>query len=82
MLQFVAWTAEKFGKKTKLQDEKYREKLANIIYATAMLTVAGFGVAAHIKHLAGVGPVLTTLADGVKAGKSVVDIVKDAALLI
>jgi hypothetical protein len=82
MLQFVAWTAEKFGKKTKLQDEKYREKLANIIYASAMLTVAGFGVAAHIKHLAGVGPVLTTLADGVKAGKSVVDLVKDAALLI
>ena len=82
MLQFVAWTAEKFGKKTKLQDEKYREKLANIIYAAAMLSVAGYGVASHIKHLAGVGPVLTTLADGVKAGKSVVDIVKDAALLI
>ena len=82
MLQFVAWTAEKFGKKTKLQDEKYREKLANIIYAATMLTIAGFGVAAHIKHLAGVGPVLTTLADGVKAGKSVVDLVKDAALLI
>jgi hypothetical protein len=82
MLQFVAWTAEKFGKKTKLQDEKYREKLANIIYAAAMFSVAGYGVAAHIKHLAGIGPVLTTLADGVKAGKSVVDIVKDAALLI
>ena len=82
MLQFVAWTAEKFGKKTKLQDEKYREKLANIIYAATMFTIAGVGVASHIKHLAGVGPVLTTLADGVKAGKSVVDIVKDAALLI
>ena len=82
MLQFVAWTAEKFGKKTKLQDEKYREKLANIIYAVAMFSVAGYGVATHIKHLAGVGPVLTTLADGVKAGKSVVDLVKDAALLI
>ena len=82
MLQFVAWTAEMFGKKTKLQDEKYREKLANIIYATAMFGVAGYGVASHIKHLVGVGPVLTTLADGVKAGKSVVDIVKDAALLI
>ena len=82
MLQFIAWTAEMFGKKTKLQDEKYREKLANIIYATAMFSVAGYGVASHIKHLAGVGPVLTTLADGVKAGKSIADIVKDAALLI
>jgi hypothetical protein len=47
-----------------------------------MFGVAGYGVASHIKHLVGVGPVLTTLADGVKAGKSVVDIVKDAALLI
>jgi hypothetical protein len=82
MLQFIAWTAEMFGKKTKLQDEKYREKLANIIYATAMFSVAGYGVASHIKHLVGVGPVLTTLADGVKAGKSIADIVKDAALLI
>jgi len=82
MLQFVAWTAEKFGKKTKLQDGKYREKLANIIYAATMLSIAGYGVAAHIKHLVGVGPVLTTLADGVKAGKSIVDIVKDVALSI
>jgi hypothetical protein len=82
MLQFVAWTAEMFGKKTKLQDEKYREKLANIIYAITMLSVAGFGIASHIKHLAGVGPILTTAAEGVKAGKSVVDIIKDAALLI
>ena len=82
MLQFVAWTAEMFGKKTKLQDEKYREKLANIIYAVTMLGVAGYGVASHIKHLVGVGPILTTAAEGVKAGKSVVDIIKDAALLI
>jgi hypothetical protein len=82
MLQFVAWTAEMFGKKTKLQDEKYREKLANIIYAVTMLSVAGFGVASHIRHLVGVGPILTTAAEGIKAGKSVVDIIKDAALLI
>jgi hypothetical protein len=82
MLQFVSWTAEKFGKKTKLQDEKYREKIANIIYATTMLGIAGYGIVSHISHLAGVGPVINTLADGVKAGKSVADIVKDAALLI
>lgn len=82
MLQFVAWTSEKFGKKTKLSDEKYRERLANIIYATVMLSIAGFGIASHITHLAGVGPVITTLADGVKAGKSIVDIVKDVALSI
>ena len=82
MLQFVAWTSEKFSKKTKLSDEKYREKLSNIIYAVAMLSIAGYGIASHITHLAGVGPVITTLADGVKAGKSIVDIVKDVALSI
>lgn len=82
MLQFTAWTAKKFGKKTKLDDEKYREKIANIIYAATMFSIAGYGIAAHIKHLAGVGPVITTLADGIKAGKSVTDVVKEAALLI
>ena len=82
MLQFVSWTAKKFGKKTKLQDEKYREKIANIIYATTMLGIAGYGIVSHISHLAGVGPVINTLADGVKAGKSVADIVNDAALLM
>lgn len=82
MLQFIAWTSEKFGKKSKFSDEKYREKIANIIYATVMFGIAGYGIFSHIKHLVGVTPVITTIADGVKAGKSVADVVKDAALLI
>jgi hypothetical protein len=82
MLQFVAWTSEKFGKKSKLSDEKYREKIANIIYATAMVGIAGYAILSHIGHLAGIAPVATFIADGVKAGKSIADIVKGAALLI
>ena len=75
--------AAKFTKKdSKLRDKDYREKLSNIIYAAAMMGIAGVGVASHISHLHGVGPVLTTLADGVKGGKSVVDIVKGVASLI
>ena len=75
--------ADKFTKKdSKLRDEDYREKLSNIVYAVVMMGVAGVGVASHISHLHGVGPVLTTLADGVKGGKSVVDIVKGVASLI
>jgi len=69
-------------KLTKIQDKKFREKLANIIYATIMLGIAGFGVASHLKHLVGVGPVLTTIADGVKAGKSTAEIVQSIASLI
>jgi hypothetical protein len=83
MLQMVAWTQSKFGKKDgKLQQEAYREKLANIIYAVAMLTAAGFGAAAHLKHLVGVGPIIGTLVDGVKAGKSVAEIVQGVLRLI
>jgi len=83
MLQMVAWTQAKFGKKDgKLQDEKYREKIANIIYAAFMLGIAGLGIASHIQHLTGVGPVLTTLADGVKAGKSTAEIVQGVTSLI
>jgi len=83
MLQMVAWTMAKFGKKKgKLQDEKYREKIANIIYAVTMLGIAGYGIASHIQHLTGVGPIITTLADGVKAGKSTAEIVQGVASLI
>lgn len=81
-LDMVAWTAEKFGKKTRLQDEKFKEKIANIIYAVIMAGIAGFGVFEHIGHLAGVSETALTIADGIKAGKSVADIVKGAALLI
>lgn len=79
MLQGIAWYERLVGRKdkgklSKLQNEESREKIANIIYATIMLSIAGYGVAAHIKHLAGVGPVLTTIGDGVKAGKSTKEI--------
>ncbi len=75
--------AAKFSKKdSKLRDEDYREKLSNIVYAAVMMGVAGVGIASHIGHLNGVGPVLTTLADGVKEGKSIVDLVKGIASLI
>jgi hypothetical protein len=81
-LEAIAWTAKKFGKKTRLQDEKFREKISNIIYAVTMFGIGGKGVFEHIGHLSGIVETAVTIADGVKAGKSVVDIVKDAALLI
>ena len=62
---------------SKLKDKHYREKVANILYAITMATVAGYGVLSHINHLAGVGPVVTTIADGVKGGKSISDIAQE-----
>lgn len=63
---------------SKLKDKTYRQKIANIIYAVIMLSIAGVGIAKHIKHLAGVGPVLYIIADGVKGGLSIADIAKNA----
>ena len=77
MLKLVGYTVG-----GKLKDEKYREKLANIIYATAMIAVAGFSVISHISHLSGVGPVITTIADLVKEGLSIKDVVKTVAKMI
>jgi hypothetical protein len=82
VLQFAAWTAEKFGKKTKLSDEKYREKVANIMYAVFMCGLAGYGALSHISHLTGVTEVAVFVADSIKAGKSVMEIIKGALLLI
>ncbi len=65
-----------------LKDKKYREKIANIIYAAAMIGVAGAGVISHIKHLAGVGPVITTIAELVKEGLSIKDVVSSVAKMI
>jgi hypothetical protein len=63
---------------SKLKNKEYRQKIANILYAITMLSIAGVGVAKHIKDLAGVGPVLHVIADGVKGGLSIVDIAKNA----
>lgn len=65
-----------------LKDEKFREKIANIIYAAAMIGIAGAGIISHIKHLTGVGPVITTIAELVKEGLSIKDVVKTVAKMI
>jgi hypothetical protein len=81
-LQFTAWTTEKFGKKTKLSDPKYQEKVANLIYCGIMLWAAGVGIVSHISHLNGVDAVVKFVVESYKAGKSLSDIIKDALALI
>lgn len=81
-LQFAAWTAEKFGKKTELSDPEYREKVANIVYAVIMALAAGYGAIDSLLHLKGVADVATFIGKSVKAGKSVQEIIKGALLLI
>ena len=64
------------SKDSSLKDKEKVEKIANVIYAAAMIGLAGYGVASHIGHLKGVSDVAITIADGIKGGKSV----KDAAI--
>ena len=64
------------SKDSSLRDKEKVEKIANVIYAAAMIGLAGYGVASHIGHLKGVSDVAITIADGIKGGKSV----KDAAI--
>lgn len=71
-----------FKKDSKLKDKKYREKVANIIYAIAMSLYAGHGILSHLGHLHGVASVSTAIAEGIKEGKSLVDIFKGIALMI
>ena len=78
LLQGIAF----FKKDSKLKDPKYREKVANVLYAITMAIVAGVGILSHLCHLHGVAYVSTTIADGVKEGKSIADIVKAIDLAI
>lgn len=78
LLKGIGWVT---GNK-QLKDKKFREKLANILYAITMAGIAGAGILSHLNHLHGVGPVTMTIADGVKEGKSIADIVKSIGLAI
>lgn len=74
------------GKLTKkghtLRDKKKNEIRANVIYATIMIFLAGYGVASHIGHLKGAADVAITVADGAKAGKSLSELIEGALELV
>ena len=82
LLQGISLIKRFFKKDSKLKDPKYREKVANVLYAITMAIVAGVGILSHLGHLHGVAAVSTTIADGVKEGKSIKDIVKAIDLAI
>ena len=63
-------------KDARLKDPKYREKVANVLYAITMAIVAGAGILSHLGHLSGVGNISITIADMVKEGSSLKDIFK------
>ena len=70
------------SKDSPLKDKEKVEKIANVIYAAAMIGLAGYGVASHIGHLKGVSDVAITIADSIKGGKSIKDTVLGALELL
>lgn len=85
ILKGAAWVErQEPGKKSgalkmsKLQNKEYREKVANVIYATIMIFIGGYGVVEQVKNLNGVEPVLTAVVDSIKTGVSMKEVLESA----
>tara|TARA_R110000868_G_scaffold378506_1_gene643955 strand:+ start:27 stop:791 length:765 start_codon:yes stop_codon:yes gene_type:complete len=78
----TSWGLKLLKKESKLHDKDFREKLANIIYATAMCIYAGIQSINYLTGLPGVASVATGIVDAVKSGKSAVEVIKSVATFI
>jgi hypothetical protein len=65
------------NKGSKLKDKKFREKVANIIYAGAMIYVAGTGIYDTLSHLHGVSDVATIAVEGIEEQASIAEIIAE-----
>jgi len=78
-IRAVLWTISKATKSSsKLRDEKFREKAANVIYAITMVGLAGYGIWATLGHMAGVGEVAQIVLKGVESGVNAKELIKTA----
>ncbi len=78
-IRAVLWTISKATKSSsKLRDEKFREKVANVIYAITMVGLAGYGIYSTLGHMAGVGEVSQIVLKGVEGGLNTKEIIKSA----
>jgi hypothetical protein len=78
-IRAILWTISKATKSSsKLRDEKFREKVANVIYAITMVGLAGYGIWSTLGHMAGVGEVSQIVLKGVEGGLNTNEIRKQA----
>jgi len=63
---------------SKLRNEKYREKVANIIYAGFMIGLASWGIWSSISHLVGLSEVAQIFLKGLEQGVQMSEIRKQA----
>lgn len=67
---------------SKLRDEAFRTKIANVIYAITMVTLAGIGIWSSLSSLAGVGEVTGVVLKGIESGVNTSEIRKQAISLL
>jgi hypothetical protein len=65
-------------KDSKLRDEQFREKVANVIYSITMVSLAGMGIWQGISHLNGVSEVSGIILKGIEGGVNTAEIRKQA----
>ena len=63
---------------SKLRNEKFREKIANIIYAAFMIGLASWGIWSSISHLVGLSEVAQIFLKGLEQGVQMTEIRKQA----
>lgn len=67
---------------SKLRDEAFRTKIANVIYAITMVTLAGIGIWQSLSSLAGVTEVTGVVLKGIESGVNTSEIRKQAISLL
>jgi hypothetical protein len=80
ILLFLEGIAALAPEDSKLKSLDYRKKVANIVYAGAMIAVAGYGIYESLKHLHGVKDAAAAMIELAEEGASVGEVV-DAGLV-
>lgn len=66
------------GKGYKIKDPKFREKVANVVYAAIMVGIAGVGIAGALKSFSGVTEAYTAIVEATEGGASLLEVVEGA----
>jgi len=78
-IRLALYGLAKISKKdSKLRDEKFREKIANVIYAITMVSLAGIGIWEGLSSLSGVNEVGSIILKGIEGGLNTSEIRKQA----
>lgn len=78
-IRLALWGMAKLTKRdSKLRDEQFREKVANVIYSITMVSLAGVGIWQGISHLHGVNEVGALILKGIEGGVNTPEIRKQA----